>query len=51
MSKGWVVVCFNRNKGSKTVSWFEEKFEAQEEAERLNQEADKDTWYGWERDK
>jgi hypothetical protein len=51
MNKGWVVLEFNRDRPTKTVAWFEEKFEAQDEADRLNEYADSATWYGWERAK
>ena len=56
MNKGWVVVRFSRDKPTKNVEWFSEQFEAQEEAERLNEEIklifdNPNTWYGWERDK
>jgi hypothetical protein len=49
MNKGWQVVRFSRNKPTKNMEWYEEKFEAQDEAERLNnEETNPDTWYGWE---
>ena len=51
MDKGWIVVRFSRNKPTKTVEWFEEKGEAIEAAELLNEQSDKDTFYGWERNK
>lgn len=51
MSKGWVVVRFMRDGSERprTVEWFEEQFEAEEEAERLNEQASPEFWYGWER--
>jgi len=51
MNKGWVVVEFDQNKQAKNVEWFAEKFEAQDEADRLNEGAEPNTWYGWERAK
>ncbi len=48
MAKGWVVVKFTDGERPMTVEWYEEKFEAQDEAERLNDTAPKGTWYGWE---
>lgn len=46
--KGWIVVKFDQVNRPETVEWFEEKFEAQDEAERLNEQAPKGVWYGWE---
>lgn len=53
MAKGWVVVKFVKD-GSEpaaTVEWFAEKFEAQDEADRLNEQASAGVWYGWEMNK
>jgi hypothetical protein len=51
MNKGWVVVRFldDGSEQAKTVEWFEEQFEAQEESEKLNEQAPAGVWYGWER--
>jgi hypothetical protein len=49
MSKGWQVVKIYKVSHIESVEWFEDKFEAQDEAERLNnEETSPDTWYGWE---
>lgn len=48
---GWIVVKFEGLLPAKRVEWFEEKCEAQDEAERLNATAPKGVWYGWEMSK
>lgn len=53
MAIGWVVVKFVKDgsESAATVEWFAEKFEAQDEADRLNEQAPAGVWYGWEMNK
>jgi len=51
MSKGWIVIKFKEGEPSKRVAWFEEKEEAQDYAESMNDYWWPDAWYGWERDR
>lgn len=51
MAKGWIVVKFEGFSSAQQVGWFEEKFEAQDEAERLNEQAPAGVWYGWEKNR
>ena len=55
MALGWIVVKFDKNApiGLPTpqVAWFEEKFEAQDEAEKLNKTAPAGVFYGWQKNR
>jgi hypothetical protein len=48
---GWNVIEFVGFTSAKQVAWFEEKFEAQDEAERLNETAPEGVFYGWEKNR
>jgi len=51
MALGWIVIKFVGFTSAKQVAWFEEKFEAQEEAEKLNETAPEGVFYGWEKNR
>ena len=51
MAIGWNVVKFEHQKPAQVVGWFEELGEAQDEAEKLNEQAPNSVFYGWEKNK